>query len=51
MESEEFMNSIDLCVCVLRNMRGMLESPPDLNEAVSHVILDIQSHVVTMCRC
>ena len=37
MESEEFMNQVDVCVCVLRNIRGMMEPPPELNEAVSHV--------------
>ena len=35
MESEEFMQLEDLSGCVLRNFRGMLENPPELNEPVS----------------
>ncbi len=35
MESEDFMMLEDLSCCVLRNFRGMLETPPDLNESVS----------------
>lgn len=35
MESEDFMEMVELCVCVLRNIRGMMEMPPELNEAVS----------------
>ena len=37
MESDDFMQMVNLCVCVLRNIRGMLENPPELNEAVSHM--------------
>lgn len=35
MESETFMGSEEICVCVLKNIRGMLSKPPELNEAVS----------------
>lgn len=44
METDDFMHMVDLCVCVLRNIRGMLENPPDLNDAVSRLI----SHVTVM---
>ena len=37
MESDVFIMDEDLCVCVLMNIRGMLEKPPELMEAVSHV--------------
>ena len=37
MGSEEFMGLVDIAVCVLKNIRGMMEPPPELNEAVSHV--------------
>ena len=35
MESDVFLQEEDLCVCVLVNVRGMLENPPSLMEAVS----------------
>ena len=41
MESDVFIMDEDLCVCVLMNIRGMLEKPPELMEAVSHVIVGI----------
>ncbi|XP_064398624.1 inositol 1,4,5-trisphosphate receptor type 2-like isoform X2 [Halichondria panicea] len=33
MESDVFIMDEDLCVCVLMNIRGMLEKPPELMEA------------------
>ena len=35
MESDTFLQSEDTCVCVLKNIRGMLLKPPELNDAVS----------------
>ena len=34
MESEDFLKLEDLSCCVLRNFRGMLENPPELNQSV-----------------
>ena len=31
-DSEDIMGQVEVCVCVLRNIRGMMEAPPDLNE-------------------
>ena len=39
MESDVFIQDEDLCMCVLRNVRGMLENPPELMEDVSHVMI------------
>ncbi len=35
MENDVFIQDEELCVCVLTNVRGMLEKPPELTEEVS----------------
>ncbi len=37
MNSDTFVGDEGLSVCVLKNLRGMLENPPTLKEKVSHV--------------
>ena len=44
MESDTFMQSEEICVCVLKNIRGMLLKPPELNDIVS-----IHTHLLCMC--
>ena len=49
MESDTFLQSEETCVCVLKNIRGMLLKPPELNDAVRIdiviTVVDIHVHV------
>lgn len=43
-----FIQDEDLCVCVLTNIRGMLEKPPELMEEVS---TGMYHCTVSFCAC
>ena len=51
MESEEFMTKVYMYVCVLRNIRGMMEPPPELNEAVSRSCNDLFDDMAKIITC
>lgn len=48
MNSDTFVEDEFLSVCVLNNLRGMLDKPPTLNEKVSELWSD--EYIICVCN-